>query len=280
MASQGKTLILQTFRPQEPINQYVDSIQYISGNTKGTGFSKTAMSLIFNLRDFFKLYIDDSFTEFLNYKKYWLAGIQSGPVHVESYGDSEMIVIQFNTLGAHLFVEQPLHSFTDQYIPLDCIYSELAEDTWQQLMEAESIDQKFHVAQSFLSSVFKNKEYHKYQLLKHIANQIQSPDAHSISSICRENNISRKHLNNLFKTYIGISPKMLSSFHRLQSALQTLSQSRPARLNQIAYELEYFDQSHFNHDFKRLTGLKPTEYLNYAQANPSLQVVPHFIPFI
>ncbi|MBK8414369.1 MAG: hypothetical protein IPL22_07550 [Bacteroidetes bacterium] len=47
----------------------------------------------------------------------------------------------------------------------------------------------------------------------------------------------------------------------------------------MAYELEYFDQAHFNNDFKRFTDLKPTEYVKLTEHIPSLKHVPHFIPF-
>jgi hypothetical protein len=44
--------------PTSPLHNYVDCIVCIEGNIKGVGFPKTAMSLVFNLNDSFKLFTD------------------------------------------------------------------------------------------------------------------------------------------------------------------------------------------------------------------------------
>src|ERR1043166_9015220 len=108
-------MIFQRHLPAPPLGQYVDCIVYVEGKNKGTGIPKTAMSLVFNLNDSFKLFDDGQFGRFTDYKKYWVAGFQTQPSHVESYGESKMIVVQFRTLGARMFLPQPLHLFTNRY---------------------------------------------------------------------------------------------------------------------------------------------------------------------
>ena len=97
---QQTEMIYQKHIPKFPLDNYIDSIIYLEGNNKGTGLPKTAMSLIFNLADNFKLFIDKNFTQYTDYKKHWVAGLQTKPINVESYGISKMLVVQFNTLGA------------------------------------------------------------------------------------------------------------------------------------------------------------------------------------
>ena len=72
---------------------------------------------------------------------------------------------------------------------------------------------------------------------------------------------------------------MLSYLNRLQTTLKTISSSKSDKLTNVAYELEYFDQAHFNNDFKRFTNIKPTEYVKLVEQNPTMKIVPHFIPF-
>jgi hypothetical protein len=50
-------------------------------------------------------------------------------------------------------------------------------------------------------------------------------------------------------------------------------------LTNVAYELEYFDQAHFNNDFKRFTNIKPTEYVKLVAAKPNDENCPSFYPF-
>jgi AraC-like DNA-binding protein len=264
--------------PGPPLSNYVDCILYVEGNNKGAGFPKTAMSLVFNLNDPFKLFADRQFTRFTDYKKYWVAGLQTQPTYVESYGESKMIVIQFRTLGAYVFLNQPLRYFTNHYITLDCIFKNEADETWEQLKESGTINQKFLITENFLYRKLLKNKIPSVKLISSIDLLFKNKENISIAAICRQHNISRKHLNFLFREYLGISPKMLSSLNRFQLILQTISKSRPHKLTDIAYELDFFDQAHFSNNFKRFTGLKPNDYVKNVEIQPTLKIIPHFLP--
>lgn len=271
-------MVFRKHIPKAPLNDYIDCLIYIEGNNKGIGFPKTAMSLVFNLNDSFKLFADSRFTSYIDYRKYWVAGLQTQPTYVESYGESKMVVIQFRTFGAYIFLNQPLRDFVNRYIGLDCIFKNEADNIWEQLKEAESIENKFSIVEDFL---FKNLRANKFsgeKLITSVTSIFKSRNNVTIEEICLKYNISRKHLNFLFQEYLGVSPKMLSSLNRFQSILHTISRSKPEKLTSVAYELDFFDQAHFNNNFKRFTGLKPNDYVRSVETIPSLQIMPHFLP--
>lgn len=271
-------MIFHKHIPKLPLAQYVDSIMYIEGNNKGIGFPKIAMSLIFNLNDKFKLFTDSNFVDFIDYKKYWVAGLQTQPTYVESYGESKMIVIQFKTIGAYAFLHQPLWHFTDDYTALDCVFNQEAEDIWEQLQEAKTIHEKFVLTENFLCSKLSAIPIPQEKLISSVDNLFKKSTTTPINQICQQHRISRKHLNFLFQEYLGVSPKMLSSLHRFQSMLHTIRNAKPDKLTDVAYQLDFFDQAHFNKNFKRFTGLKPQDYVKQVAITPSLKIVPHFLP--
>jgi AraC-like DNA-binding protein len=250
----------------------------VEGNNKGAGFPKTAMSMVFNLNDPFKLFTNGQFTHFIDYKKYWVAGLQTRPTYVESYGESKMIVVQFRTLGAYVFLNQPLRDFTNHYIDIDHIFNHEAEDTWEQLKETTTVNEKFLITENFLYRKLLTNKIPNEKLLSSIDLLFKTATHLSIETICRQHQISRKHLNFLFLEYLGISPKMLSSLNRFQSILQTISRSGPGKLTSLAYELDFFDQAHFSNNFKRFTGLTPNDYIKNVEIKPTLKIVPHFLP--
>lgn len=273
-------MIYKLHLPALPICNFVDKIIYIEGNNKGTGLPKTAMSMVFNLGDAFKWFHNENFDSFVDYRKYWVAGLQTRPTHVESYGESKMIVIQFNTLGASAFLKEPLFQFTDQYINMDCVYAQEVNHTWQRLMEARCLDERFMIIENFLlSKLIKNKAHH-HKFSNAIALLLHVNMHHSINQVCKDQNISRKHLSKLSKEFIGVPPKMATSLLRFQNTLKTISTSNNDKLTDVAYKLDYFDQSHFNNDFKRFTNLKPSEYVKLVENFPTLKIVPHFIPYL
>lgn len=265
--------------PEFPLSNYVESIIYIEGNNKGTGLPKTAMSLVFNLEDNFKLYTDKQFAKYIDYKKHWVAGLQTKPTNVESYGLSKMLVVQFKTLGAFVFLNDPLHYYTNEYITLDNVFNTEADETWEQIQEAKSLNEKILIVENFLYRKLLANKLPNKKLINTIEVLLNNQVSISINEICKQQNISRKHLNNLSKEYAGVSPKTLSSLNRLQSTLKNISSSKTEKLTTLAHEQDYFDQAHFINDFKRFTDLKPTEYANLVENNQSLKIVPHFIPF-
>ncbi len=271
-------MIFHKHIPPFPLCAYVDCIVYLEGNNKGVGFPKTAMSLVFNLNDSFKLYAGKEFTDYTDYKKHWVAGLQTGPTYIESYGESKMVVVQFKTRGAYAFLHQPLHSFTDHYIPLDCVYNHTADEVWEQLNEAGSIPEKIRITENFLLRHLLTAKMPDAGLFTSIDCTNGNKKSPTVNEMCRQHGISRKHLNFLFKEYLGVSPKMMSSLNRLQVILQTISRSKPGKLTSFAYELDYFDQAHFNNSFKKFTGLRPTDYLRNVEIKPTLKYVPHFLP--
>lgn len=271
-------MIFHKHIPTFPLNCYVDCFVYVEGNNKGIGFPKTAMSLVFNLNDSFKLFNDNTFTDFTDFKKYWVAGLQTQPTYIESYGESKMLVIQFKTLGAYAFLNQPLRYFTNYYTNLDCVYKKDADDTWEQLQEAKTISEKFILTEYFLCRNLLATKIPNEKLISSIELLLKTKENNSIREICQKYNISRKHLNFLFQEYLGISPKILSSLNRFQSILQIISAAKPDKLTDIAYDLNFFDQAHFNNNFKRFTGIKPNEYIKNVEIIPTLKIIPHFLP--
>jgi AraC-like DNA-binding protein len=272
-------MIYQKYIPKFPLDNYLDSILFIQGNNKGTGLPKTAMSLVFNLEDSFKLFTDKNFMNHIDYKKYWVAGLQTKPTNVESYGLSKMLVVQFKTLGAFVFLNDPLHYYTNEYVTLDSIFSKEADETWEQLQEAKSLNEKILIIENFLCRKLLTNKLPSKKLIATIEILLDNKMNLSISGICKQINISRKHLNNLSKEYAGVSPKTLSSLNRLQATLKMISSSSSEKLTNVAYQLEYFDQAHFINDFKKFTDLRPTEYAKLVNTKQTLKIVPHFIPF-
>jgi AraC-like DNA-binding protein len=73
--------------------------------------------------------------------------------------------------------------------------------------------------------------------------------------------ISPRQLRRLFEFYVGNSPKMFSKVVRFQYFFQLLNSSQGSKYHQLLLEAGYYDQPHFNKDFKSFFGLTPGEVL-------------------
>lgn len=76
--------------------------------------------------------------------------------------------------------------------------------------------------------------------------------------------INERTFQRLFKSHVGVSPKVFSRICQFQSAFQQLSNTEDSNLGDIACDNGFADQSHFNRSFKEFTGCTPSDYLKFS----------------
>jgi AraC-like DNA-binding protein len=67
-----------------------------------------------------------------------------------------------------------------------------------------------------------------------------------------------------FRKTVGTSPKQFSSIVRMKTIISKRPQSHT--LFDLAIDAGYFDQAHFNKDFKLFTGQTPTDFFKAASS--------------
>jgi transcriptional regulator GlxA family with amidase domain len=72
--------------------------------------------------------------------------------------------------------------------------------------------------------------------------------------------ISRKHLNDLFDAHIGLTPKTYARMFRFRRVVDLVQRGQGLDWTHIAQSCGYYDQAHFNHEFREFCGMSPSEY--------------------
>ena len=130
-------------------------------------------------------------TKMVNYNSSKRIGIA-----ISKLGASQAIA-----LGAYAFLKQPLQHFTNNYTNLDCVFKKEADETWEQLQEAKTINEKCLLVENFLYRKLLTNKIPNDKLLSSIDLLLKSSSSIFINEICKQHNISRKHLNFLFQEY-------------------------------------------------------------------------------
>lgn len=73
---------------------------------------------------------------------------------------------------------------------------------------------------------------------------------------------SRRHLFRVFKQYTGMDIKSFCKIVRFQSVLSVLHSASDLLLTDIAQNYGYYDQTHFQKEFKKYASLTPKVYIN------------------
>lgn len=90
----------------------------------------------------------------------------------------------------------------------------------------------------------------------------RQPALRRIDALTRHIGLSQSALERRFKRVVGVSPKKFASMLRLQRAVRL--HTAGADLAELALAAGYYDQAHFNHDFRRATGRAPTAFFDAA----------------
>ena len=77
--------------------------------------------------------------------------------------------------------------------------------------------------------------------------------------------LSDKQYYRIFKEFVGVTPKQFLRTVRLQWAFYNIQTRKSSNLTDLAYNCGYFDQAHFNSDFKLLTGYTPKKCFENTQ---------------
>jgi AraC-like DNA-binding protein len=99
-------------------------------------------------------------------------------------------------------------------------------------------------------------------LVRHTSSVIAAATgAVAIADLSVAAGVSSTHLARRFKDVIGVTPKRFARTYRFTAALLAVNPAEPVDWGDLAYGAGYFDQAHFDHEFRAFTGLTPTRYV-------------------
>ncbi|WP_394144030.1 helix-turn-helix domain-containing protein [Vibrio atypicus] len=90
-----------------------------------------------------------------------------------------------------------------------------------------------------------------------------------IQDLVNDTNYSARTLQRTFRNDIGLTPKAFSRAIRCQSAVYEISHNNQLLLSDLAFDLGFSDQAHFQREFKKLVSVTPMTYQSITQSlNP------------
>ena len=129
------------------------------------------------------------------------------------------------------------------------------------LKNAPGTRQRIAIVESFLSKKLAQLHYSENLLTKALRTIWKEEGNITTSCLSKKVYIGERQLQRLFKTTVGISPKLYSRIIRFRMAYEKAQSGRSAWTD-VAYHHGYTDQAHFVKDFKTFTGFTPTALFN------------------
>lgn len=259
-------MILKTYIPNYPLNQFVDHFIYYEGYNPEHSIDRFLpdgnTEIIFNFHDAPQyIYDNQTLKEIQACHNVWASGVRTEFISIPSGKQAAMFVIHFNKGMAYPFFPVPLNEMTDRVVDADLLWGRNFAHLREHMLEISDIDLKFAAAERFLLKHFQRKFNLNPAVEYALAEILRSPDQLNLGRVSNRIGYSQKHFISMFKQQVGITPKTYLKIIRFQKAIKEIEQSREVDWAAISLDCGFYDQAHFIHDFKFFSGFTPEDYL-------------------
>ncbi|HET6982947.1 MAG TPA: helix-turn-helix domain-containing protein [Myxococcaceae bacterium] len=183
-----------------------------------------------------------------------LTGLRVKARRMATAGGSGVVVAKFTELGAAAFLDVPLHHLFGRIVPLEQLLPPTAvEQLVEEVREAPTAAGRVHALEQFLTARLRPRSD---RLVAEATRALQaSLGSARIATVARDLGVSQDVLEKRFRRQVGATPKQFASILRFRRAVAV---HRPGRdLGTLALEAGYYDQAHFNREFRFVTGSAP-----------------------
>lgn len=258
-------MIRRKYSPKGLLQQYVKSILYYRDynpiSKKERLLPNGLSQLIINLGNrTFRHFEGPNNNKEREYPSAIIAGIQTKNIFLDSSSrlSTMHVVLRPGALPAMFNV--PAHAFKNQMVDLDTIAGYDMAVLRERLIEATNPEDKFQLLEAFLLSRL-DRTYQPNPAVMFSIEQLENRNGTLLIKEIRDKvGYSQRHFSELFKKLLGVAPKQYARICRFQGALSRIQGMKVPDWTSIAIDSGYYDQPHFNHEFKSFSGLSPTEY--------------------
>jgi AraC-like DNA-binding protein len=185
-----------------------------------------------------------------------LAGPRCRYELIDSRDLQELLGILFLPGGAAPLLRTNASTVFGRFISLADVYPRTT--IRDRLRELSTPQEKLKAAEQWLLSLIRKETSTPKTLIDGGLRLLCRQTVHQTASSL---GVSERRLSQVFAAEVGLSPKQWSRIARFQKAVRQLHAGRYERLDQLALECGYYDQSHFCRDFTAVAGMDATAYL-------------------
>lgn len=188
-----------------------------------------------------------------------ITGKYTQPVSLNYEGEFDEISIIFKPLGVNRFFNKDLIEYAPLFSqPLNLTH-------WQsfgeELFQENNLYKRIEKLESFLLDNLCEKEDHSIRKALSLIEDIEKD--YSIQEIADQCGLTLKTFQRNFKKLIACTPSEYKRIVRFRHSITNkMLQGISINLTDIAYESNYYDQSYFIKEYKKLTGTKPNAFFN------------------
>ncbi len=198
-----------------------------------------------------------------------LCGQKTISAFVRPHEEIGAFVATFTPAGASAFIRDKFSLFRDASASLENVIGNRANELRDNIGNAASFEERVEIIENYLrSSIMWQQTLRLKPLIHSTAFASRCCFSATVEQMAREACVSFRTLDRMFQTHIGLTPKEFLKIERLKFAIGLMRTRSRLSLTEIAIDSGFFDQPHFNKDFKNVIGITPAGFRTLIGSEP------------
>ncbi len=180
-----------------------------------------------------------------------------------------ILSVLFKAGAAGQFFGVPAHKLHNCHVPLDTLWGYGVQALMNQLYDATSTASRFAILETeFCRRLARMQGGHRAVDGSLAMFYAMPPHNNTIASVQAQTGLSATRFIQLFRQYVGVTPKMFCRVQRFWQSVHHIANTPNPEWATLALDYGYYDQSHFINDFKQFAGITPTQYAPQDREHP------------
>jgi len=195
-----------------------------------------------------------------------VCGARSESVVLDTSTPLSVIAVHFRPGGGFPFFGGPSTELRNQSVTLDLLWGHDAAIVRDRLWEAKTAEERFKLLEETLLTRAGGR-FNRNAAVRYALDVFdRSKGARPVGEVIQRIGPSPRRFRELFRSEVGLSPKAFCRIRRFNEVLERIERLMDVDWADVALSCGYFDQAHFNHDFRAFAGLSPAAYLRYRMS--------------
>jgi len=258
--------IFDFYKPKPPLSKFVDNLWLYKGyepeQKTGRILPTGTLELVINLRQNELLFYDAERRENCSrFSGAIVSGAHGRGLVPDTPEEPCIIGVHFKPGGAFPFLGLPAGDLADTHVDLETLWGSSADRLRERLCEAGTSAERFQLLQeALLNRLCYGVEQH-YAVSAALEMFWKNQAGLTVRDAAKYLGLSQRRFIQVFKTEVGMTPKLFSRIQRFQQTRTFIQQNPSPNWAALAVDLGYFDQSHLIREFLEFSGRSPTDYL-------------------
>ena len=207
------------------------------------------------------------------FRRAWVSGLQTACLEIESPTAAQLIAASLRPAHAGPLLGVAGGELADRVVALDEVIAREAEVLAARLEESPSVAGRFLLFEDFLRNRVCGSRRGPHPTVSRAVSRLLAAGGQvPIRAVTEEIGCSPRYLELRVLEETGLSPKGLARLIRFSRAVEQARAAEAVDWGRIAHSCGYFDQSHFNRDFRRFAGVSPTAFLAAREASSQAMI--------